>query len=265
MCSTNSSPHNLDAYGYGRGGPPHVTPTPGANMSISSSYGYGNDQYADAGNPNKRKRFESMYTAAPYTAPYNDQLNAQVHGYGMQSSSYYAARSQIDGRSYLDDENAALRRRIDELKKQVAELITTNEYLMEQINQLRVQNGPAAAAAVALATATSVASLPTPQSTATAVGISSISAGPLSQSISLQPPPPPPASAVPQLVATPVAIGAMPTVLPPSSIVSSIASISLPTVTAPVSLVNSSGAASLVSYTPSLVHSSNAWPLGVDQ
>lgn len=237
---------------------------------ISSSYGYG-ETYSE--NPNKRKRaFDSMYTTnnGPYSGSFGEPMN-QVPAYSMHSSSQYygapapQARGQMDSRSYLEEENAALRRRIDDLKKQVSELITTNDFLMEQLNQLRVQSAASApATAVAVATATSVASLqpqaPTPgivSSTATALGPTFTT--PLSQSLSLQaqgvpPPPPPPGSHAAAV------IGA----LPPSSIVSSIASISLPTVTPPVSLVNSSAAASLVSYTPSLL-SSNAWPLGVDQ
>ena len=261
MCSTNS-PHNMDAYGYGR------PPAPAANMAIASSYGY--DQYAE--NPNKRKRFESMYTSPPNpygASSYQDPMQSQVHGgYGIHASSYYGQRAQLEGRSYLEEENAALRRRIDDLKKQVTELMTTNEYLMDQINQMRGQSvGPGGSAAVAVATATSVASLLPPQSTATAMGISTISAGQLTQSLSLQPvsvvgavpPPPPPGTTV---MATPVGIAHS---LAPSSMVSSIASISLPTVSAPVNMVNSSGA-SLV-FTPSMVHSQiqNAWPLGVDQ
>ena len=262
MCSPNNS-HNLDYQThYGR---QHGPPLGASPAIMPSTYGGYGDAYADS--PNKRKRpFDSIYSNnnnGPYNQAYNDPMANQVHGYPMHSSNqpYYGNRNQMDTR-YLEEENTALRRRIDELKKQVTELITTNDFLMEQINQFRVQNAAGApAAAVAVATATSVASLapqaPPPgvvSSTATAVGIST----PLSQSLSLQapvgpPPPPPPTAAV---------MGALQP--PPSSIVSSIASISLPTVTAPVSLVNSSAAASLVSYTPSL-HSSNPWPLGVDQ
>lgn len=40
---------------------------------------------------------------------------------------------------YLEEENAALRRRIDELKKQVADLMATNEFLLEQNAQLRTK------------------------------------------------------------------------------------------------------------------------------
>ncbi|RWS05227.1 Zinc finger CCCH domain-containing protein 10-like protein [Dinothrombium tinctorium] len=38
---------------------------------------------------------------------------------------------------FLEEENTALRRRIDELKKQVADLMATNEFLLEQNAQLR--------------------------------------------------------------------------------------------------------------------------------
>lgn len=302
MSPMNNS-HSLDAYGYGR---PHGVP--GANMGISPNYGYGNDQFADNGNPNKRKRYDPMpygvannaAAAVPYgagAAYVTEAMNPAVHGYAMHpsaaASAYYGGGGgagnggavggigvgggvrggggpMVDGSgrgSFLEEENAALRRRIDDLKKQVSELLSTNEYLMEQINNMRA--GPAAA--VAVATATSVASLQPPQSSAaaTAVGLSSLSASQLTQSlsqlsqaqpcvVSVPPPPPPPGTAV---VGTPVAhMGPV----PPSSIVSSIASISLPTVSAPVTaLVSSSGATSLVSYAP--LHSTNAWSLSVDQ
>lgn len=223
---------------------PHYNRQCSSNM-MPSNYVYEN--YSE--NPNKRKRpYDSVFNN--YNGPYNEPMGQQVRGYSMhtsnQSIKYYGAPNQPRERSYLEEENANLRRRIDDLKTQVSDLIASNEFLVEQINQLRVQNaaGPAAAA-VAVATATSVASLPPPPSacsvTTTTVGITA----PLNLQAQIGPPP----AAV---------IGA----LPPSSIVSSIASISLPTVTAPVSLVNSS--ASLASYTPSL-HSSNPWPLGVDQ
>lgn len=289
MSPMNNS-HNLDAYGYGR---PPIT---GTNMAISSNYGYGNDQYVENGNSNKRKRnYDTMYAtnnAVPYGAPAYGQeamnpIGTSVHGYAMHSTpanAYYAGVAgngggvgvgvamgrgpMVEGRSFLEEENSALRRRIDDLKKQVSELLSTNEYLMEQINQMR----STPAAAVAVATATSVASLqPPPQSsTATAVGISSISAGQLTQTLSLQQaptcslsvpqPPPPPGTGGLMTGSGPVGhMGPLTSVLPPSSIVSSIASISLPTVS--TALVSSSGAASLVSYTP--LHST--WSLGVDQ
>lgn len=214
---------------------------------MPSNYAYSDSGYSET--PNKRKRnYESMYNS--FNSPYSEPIG-QVRGYSMHSpnQSYYGAPNQPMERSYLEEENASLRRRLDDLKKQLSDLIASNDFLVEQINQLRVQNaaGPAAAVAVAAA-ATSVASLQ-PQAP-TAGTVSSTAVG-ITTPLSLQAQIGPPAAAV---------IGA----LPPSSIVSSIASISLPTVTAPVSLVNSSAAASLVSYTPSL-HSSNPWPLGVDQ
>ena len=48
---------------------------------------------------------------------------------------------------YLEEENAALRRRIDELKKQVADLMATNEFLLEQNAQLRTKAQPPPTAA----------------------------------------------------------------------------------------------------------------------
>lgn len=44
----------------------------------------------------------------------------------------------------LEDENAALRRRVEDLKKQVADLMATNDFLLEQNAQLRscAKNGP---------------------------------------------------------------------------------------------------------------------------
>jgi hypothetical protein len=62
---------------------------------------------------------------------------------------------------YLEEENAALRRRIDELKKQVADLMATNEFLLEQNAQLRTMGK--AGQAQAQASAPPLAPPPLPQ------------------------------------------------------------------------------------------------------
>lgn len=123
--------HNMDAYSYGR------PPLPGTNMPISSNYGYGNDQYAQNGNANKRKRnFDTMYSsnnAVPFgTTPF-EAMNPAVHGFAMHSTplnDYYAVNGSsavrppmIEGQrssfQFLEEENLALRRRVDDLKNQV--------------------------------------------------------------------------------------------------------------------------------------------------
>ena len=48
-----------------------------------------------------------------------------------------ATASAGPGTRFLEEENSALRRRIDELKKQVADLMATNEFLLEQNASLR--------------------------------------------------------------------------------------------------------------------------------
>ncbi|KAH7646801.1 hypothetical protein HUG17_2339 [Dermatophagoides farinae] len=255
----------------------------GSNSGTMMPSNYGSyDAYADTTPQNKRKRYDpqsSMYhheNNGPYSGAYQEPppppppppsgnvRNTYGGGNSMHDTPYGASggaggypnsqppRSQqpptIDSsRSYLEEENAALRRRIDDLKKQVQDLLSTNEYLMEQMNQIRASGQAAVAAACgAPHGSTSVASLqpqPTPGSVQSTAPIG------MSAPITLQAP----AQAA-------VAIGP----LPPVSIVSSIASISLPTVSAPVTLVPNSSAAA---YTPSMatMHSSNPWPLGVDQ
>jgi len=61
---------------------------------------------------------------------------------------------------YLEEENAALRRRIDELKKQVADLMATNEFLLEQNAQLRTIGKAGQAQTQASAPALAPPSLP---------------------------------------------------------------------------------------------------------
>lgn len=48
-----------------------------------------------------------------------------------------ASSNPAAGRSFLEEENAALRRRIEELKKQNADLMATNDFLLEQNASLR--------------------------------------------------------------------------------------------------------------------------------
>ncbi|XP_027197425.1 uncharacterized protein LOC113791795 [Dermatophagoides pteronyssinus] len=253
----------------------------GTNSATMMPSNYGSyDGYADATPQNKRKRYDpqsSMYhleNNGPYSGAYQEPPPPPLPSgnvrntyggtnpmhdtpYGASSAAGGYANSQpprsqqpptIDSsRSYLEEENAALRRRIDDLKKQVQDLLSTNEYLLEQMNQIRASGQAAVAAACGAPHGnTSVASLqpqPTPGSVQSTASIG------MSAPITLQAP----AQAA-------VAIGP----LPPVSIVSSIASISLPTVSAPVTLVPNSSAAA---YTPSMatMHSSNPWPLGVDQ
>ena len=67
---------------------------------------------------------------------YNNGPSAALHtnaGAGLGPNSIY------NSARYLEEENAALRRRIDELKKQVADLMATNEFLLEQNAQLRTK------------------------------------------------------------------------------------------------------------------------------
>lgn len=74
-------------------------------------------------------------------------------GNALQAAAAIAPQSMYNAR-FLEEENAALRRRIDELKKQVADLMATNEFLLEQNAQLRTLGkapGSAQAAAASLA------------------------------------------------------------------------------------------------------------------
>ncbi|UXI23179.1 Lysozyme 1 [Sarcoptes scabiei] len=220
------------------------------------------DGYPTIG-PNKRKRYDPMYPndeiyprgfidmpPIPHRSMSPNIRGSPNHGYGRshdspQSSYPFKSHSlsSMDLRSsFLEEENAALRRRIDDLKKKVAELISSNEYLVEQLNSIRASG---------TAVAVSVASLPPPP--APVGSVASTTGVGRAAPITLQAQVAPPAAAA-------VALGP----LPPVSIVSSIASISLPSVSAPVTLVNSSAAASLASFTPTL-HTANPWPLNVDQ
>ncbi|KAI1278774.1 Zinc finger CCCH domain-containing protein 10 [Halotydeus destructor] len=64
----------------------------------------------------------------PVSSASNSALNA---------ASALQSQSLFNNTRYLEEENTALRRRIDELKKQVADLMATNEFLLEQNAQLR--------------------------------------------------------------------------------------------------------------------------------
>ena len=75
------------------------------------------------------------YNSGPSSA-----MHANAGAALAQNTIYSSAR-------YLEEENAALRRRIDELKKQVADLMATNEFLLEQNAQLRTKAQPPPSAA----------------------------------------------------------------------------------------------------------------------
>lgn len=114
--------------------------------------------------------FSNAHGSALYAAPPHPSVPATVAAYrnpAANSSAPYAhlspsARSGYDtgypdakrarfdpsgsedmyshgqaGSRFLEEENSALRRRIDELKKQVADLMATNEFLLEQNASLR--------------------------------------------------------------------------------------------------------------------------------
>ena len=106
----------------------------------------------------KYDRYEYTHTAAPGHGPGPDtpqlkRRRVDMDGYGGGGAAG-GGGSGYDGRyrpgptpsvrpvSYqyqvLEEENAALRRRVEELKKQVADLTATNEVLLEQNARLRV-------------------------------------------------------------------------------------------------------------------------------
>lgn len=265
-----SNRNSFDSRNGGQGYGAHVNINPPARGPYDYSSRYGRDDWSDqygrynggyAEGANKRKRpYEPMYSnTSSYNPHVNNQLPPHMLPYGQPPEVYYPRPNE--GRSYLEEENIALRRRIDELKKQVSELVSANEYLQEQYNILRSVQSVSAPVGATVAVATSVPSLVTQQTVQTP-GVSTSAMGivgntQLSQSVTIQTAVPPGPASVPT--------GTMLSGLPPSSMVTSIASISIPTVSAPVSIVDSSGATTLVSYTPSTHATINAWQLSVDQ
>lgn len=67
-------------------------------------------------------------------------VNSAATAAGLNAASLQTQASLYNNTRYLEEENTALRRRIDELKKQVADLMATNEFLLEQNAQLRNLN-----------------------------------------------------------------------------------------------------------------------------
>lgn len=95
-----------------------------------------------------------------------DQVDPSKGGQTGGVGSSWGVSNEKRGYQSLEEENSALRRRIEDLKKQVADLMATNDFLLEQNAQLRAlskagQAAAAAAAAVGQSQSVSTVTVPT--------------------------------------------------------------------------------------------------------
>lgn len=117
--------------GFNEGYDGFAPPEPKRRAYDAGSFGGGSFGYTtDRGALNLGGLSDFDYSNAAGSA-----MQAAAAAAAMPPTSMYNAR-------YLEEENAALRRRIDELKKQVADLMATNEFLLEQNAQLRTLGKP---------------------------------------------------------------------------------------------------------------------------
>ena len=127
-------PHGMNGNGFNpfsnppHGAPLYAAPHPPAAQNAAA---FRNPATAFAHlSPNARSAFDG----------YPDAKRARYDTGGAPAEDLYshsAAANSAASNRFLEDENSALRRRIDELKKQVADLMATNEFLLEQNAQLR--------------------------------------------------------------------------------------------------------------------------------
>src|SRR5690606_37713313 len=78
--------------------------------------------------------------AAAAAAAAINEFNGNAVATSVAAAANTITRSMYSDR-YLLEENQTLRRQLDELKQQTADLMAANEYLMEQNAQLRSLNG----------------------------------------------------------------------------------------------------------------------------
>ncbi|XP_054163558.1 zinc finger CCCH domain-containing protein 10-like [Oppia nitens] len=120
-----------------------------AAYNTNSFAPYGDRGGQGGGNVAGLGGLQGMNNNSAHDFDYGSSSGRAMHG--PNASAGLAQNAMYSSARYLEEENAALRRRIDELKKQVADLMATNEFLLEQNAQLRaigkagqVQSQPAA-------------------------------------------------------------------------------------------------------------------------
>ena len=150
------------AYGGGGGAGPHAPVYPGPPVSNSggahSRQPNPDDPYGDQnsiyGGPPVSKRARGVQFGDQQQQQDAEDIKPAV---GPSAAGWEAQNNR--GYQSLEDENSALRRRIDDLKKQVADLMATNDFLLDQNAQLRaLSKAGQAAAAVQTAVAQAQAS-----------------------------------------------------------------------------------------------------------
>lgn len=139
-------PHHMSRAGMSSNHYPQVPPGGSSVPPYPPARGYGRrDLYCDPVYAPPEKKSRGSFD--PFGDP-ND-ANANPPGGANSSSSAQSQPGGVTSRlpplggvpsasNYaLEEENSALRRRVEELKKQVADLMATNEFLLEQNAQLR--------------------------------------------------------------------------------------------------------------------------------
>ncbi|EZA58634.1 hypothetical protein DMN91_009033 [Ooceraea biroi] len=109
------------------------------HSNLIANNGYNTSHPADyIGPPEPKRRIVSGETVVHFEAP---PLVGQQHATQptVTPSYYYPVIPRNEARAIvLEDENALLRKKIEELKKQVSDLTATNEFLLDQNAQLRM-------------------------------------------------------------------------------------------------------------------------------
>lgn len=109
------------------------------NNIVANNGGYNTSHPADyIGPPEPKRRLVSGETVVHFEAsPIMGQQHATQPT--VTPSYYYPVIPRNEARAIvLEDENALLRKKIEELKKQVSDLTATNEFLLDQNAQLRM-------------------------------------------------------------------------------------------------------------------------------
>lgn len=126
-------PHGMNGNGFNpyanpHGAPLYAAPHPPAAAPNAAAFRNPATAFAHL-SPNARSAFDG----------YPDAKRARFDAGATPAEDLYShsGANAAAGNRFLEEENSALRRRIDELKKQVADLMATNEFLLEQNASLR--------------------------------------------------------------------------------------------------------------------------------
>ena len=197
----------------------------------------------------KRRRVEVVVSGAPYTSDFSTLLNSSP---SFQATSGGGAPAQG---TTLEEENMYLRRKVEMLKKQVSDLMATNEVLLDQNARYRVTKSNAVTTAPPIVTVSQVVTptiTPAPsmaRPTVTPIAVGQQLTGGLSvlyeyenktaEIIALSQQPPPPQVGTQQTLAAAVAQPPPATINPPPPTVA-MAPQGNPNVIVPVTLMEAS-------------------------